>query len=222
MLKAVVFDMDGLLVDTLPYWAQARHALTSRYGYSWTEADQRAVDGVNTREWSNYIRSRLNEQLTADQIQREVVDRLIELYRARIPFMPGAVQAVQLAASRFPVGLASGSPPELIEIVTQLAGLRGAFQALVSADEVQTGKPAPDVYLEAIRRLGVEPQHAVCVEDSANGILAGRRAGLRAIAVPIAITSLTTTERARADLVLNSLLEFSVETLARLDGNPAA
>ena len=141
---------------------------------------------------------------------------MVEMYRAGIPWFPGAVEAIDLAASRYPTALASGSHPTLIEAVTSDATMEGKFKVVVAADEVGVGKPAPDVYLVAAERLGVAPVDCVCLEDSGNGILAGVRAGMKVIAVPDPRFPPAEDVLRQADLVLDSLADLSLEDLAQL------
>ena len=139
---------------------------------------------------------------------------MMALYHEHIPFLPGAVEAVHLAAKHYPTALASGSERSLIEAVIQDSALRGQFQVVVSTDDLPRGKPAPDVYLEAARRLSVSPGMCVCVEDSSNGILAGKAAGMKVIAVPDARFNPNQEDYpAGRDVVLGSLEEFSIELL---------
>ena len=174
MIQAVIFDMDGLLVDSEPVWDRARRSMAERAGKSWTEEDHEAVMGVSTREWADYMIDRLELSLAPQAVVDEVIGRMVEMYQSGIPWFPGALEAVDLAARHFRTALASGSHPTLVDAVTSDAAVEGKFQVIVSADEVGAGKPAPDVYLAAAERLGVEPASCVCLEDSANGEPGGR------------------------------------------------
>jgi HAD superfamily hydrolase (TIGR01509 family) len=218
MIEAVIFDMDGLLVDSEPVWDQARKAMADEVGRAWTQDDHRAVMGVSTQEWAAYMIKRLGLALTPEEVQAQVVERMVELYRRGIPYLPGAVEAVQLAASHLPTALASGSHRTLIDTVTADAAMRGKFQVIVAADEIGAGKPAPDVYLAAARRLGVQPERCICLEDSGNGILAGVRAGMKVIAVPDPRFAPKQALLDQAHLVLPSLAAFSLDTLTLLEG----
>jgi beta-phosphoglucomutase-like phosphatase (HAD superfamily) len=216
MLKAVIFDMDGLLVDSEPVWDGARRSMADEAGRPWTSDDHRAVMGVSTEEWAAYMIDRLGLTLSPDAVIDAVIGRMVEMYRAGIPWFPGAVEAVDLAASRYPTALASGSHPTLIEAVTTDPTMEGKFKVVVAADEVGVGKPAPDVYLVAAKRLGVDPGDCVCLEDSGNGILAGVRAGMKVIAVPDPRFPPADDVLGQADLVLDSLADLSLESLAQL------
>ncbi len=216
MLQAVVFDMDGLLVDSEPCWYQARRDMAAAVGKEWNEEDVRACMGVSTLEWVAYMIKRLDLDLSPAQVQQQMLDRLLALYQVRIPFLPGSVQAVQLAAAHFPTALASGSHQSLIDAVLRDPRLQGKFQVVVCSDDVPAGKPAPDVYLETAKQLELKPEDCVCLEDSGNGILAGCAAGMRVIAVPNPKYPPRPDILARADRVLNSLDEFSLELLEAL------
>jgi HAD superfamily hydrolase (TIGR01509 family) len=218
MFEAVIFDLDGLLVDSEPVWDRARKAMADEVGRAWTHDDHKAVMGVSTQEWAAYMITRLGLTLTPEEVQDQIIARMIELYRRDIPYLPGAVAAVQLAASRGLTALASGSHRALIDTVTADAAMRGRFQVIVAADEVGAGKPSPDVYLAAAERLGVKPERCVCLEDSGNGILAGVRAGMKVIAVPDPRFAPKQALLEQAHLVLPSLTAFSLATLTLLEG----
>jgi HAD superfamily hydrolase (TIGR01509 family) len=216
-IAAIVFDMDGILVDTEKYWQQARIELANSVGQEWTQDDQRFLMGSNTREWVAYTQQRLKlDNMSFEQVEAAVKDRLLGYYETHLPIMPGAVEAVQLAATHYPIALASGSSHWAINAIMRLTGLGQTFKVLVSADEVSRGKPAPDVFLEAARRLGVPPQDMVGIEDSGNGIRALRGAGMRVIAVPTVEIPLTAETEAMADVILPTLEAFNLELLETL------
>jgi HAD superfamily hydrolase (TIGR01509 family) len=181
---AVMFDLDGVLVDTEQQWNEAKRALVRAAGGRWREDAPRAMMGMSSREWSAYLREQLGVERDVDEINRDVVRRMEQLYRARLPLLPGAREAVRALADRWPLGLASSSNREIIDLVLDLAGLADAFVATVSSEEVECGKPAPDVYLEAARRVGVKPNRCVALEDSSNGLRAAVAAEMDVIAVP--------------------------------------
>jgi HAD superfamily hydrolase (TIGR01509 family) len=181
---AVIFDLDGVLMDSEQLWNQAKEDLVRSTGGRWREDAPRAMMGMSSPEWAAYLRDELGVALDQDAINREVVRRMEELYRARLPLLPGAVAGVRALARRWPLGLASSSNREIIDLVLGLAGLARTFSATVSSEEVKRGKPAPDVYLEAARRLRVDPRQCVAVEDSSNGLRAADAAGMTVIAVP--------------------------------------
>lgn len=214
MIEAIIFDLDGLLVDSEPCWDAARRALAAEVGvFDWNQDDHRACMGVSTREWAEYMIRRLRLNLTWEETAAAIVSRMQATYRRAIPYLPGAVEAVALAAAHYPTGLASGSERSLIDIVVADAPLRGKFSAVVCTDAMPRGKPAPDVYLEAARLLGVRPDRCACLEDSGNGILAGAAAGMKVIAVPDPRFPPRPEALARAHVVLRSLAEFNLGLL---------
>lgn len=216
MIEAVIFDMDGLLVDSEPVWDQARRAMAAQAGKDWNQDDHRACMGVSTLEWASYMIRRLELSLAPQEVADAIIARMVEMYRERIPFLPGALEAVDLAVRHYPAAVASGSPPRLIDVVVNSPALRGKFRVVVDSDGLPAGKPAPDVYLETARRLGIAPERCVCLEDSANGILAGKRAGMAVIAVPDPRFSPARQALEQADVVLSSLEEFSLPLLKGL------
>lgn len=216
MIQAVVFDMDGLLVDSEDYWFQAREKVAASVGKKWTAEDARAMMGVNTREWVSYMIQRLDLDLCPDQVQEAVIDYFVNLYRVRVPFLPGAVAAVHLAAEHFPTALATGSHRRLYECVVNDPQIRGCLNLIVGGDEVPAGKPAPDIYLETARRLGMAPAQCVCIEDSGNGIRAGHAAGMHVISVPSRHLPPTAEELALTDRVIGSLEAFTLTMLEEI------
>jgi HAD superfamily hydrolase (TIGR01509 family) len=216
MIQAVIFDMDGLLVDSEPVWDRARRSMADEAGRPWTADDHKAVMGVSTQEWADYMIARLDLALTPREVIDQVIERMAEMYRAGIPWLPDALDAVDMAVEHFRTALASGSHPTLVEAVTADVAVQGKFEVIVSADEVGAGKPAPDVYLVTAERLGVEPASCVCLEDSGNGILAGVRAGMKVIAVPDPRFPPAEAVLEQAHLVLPALAELSLERLVEL------
>jgi HAD superfamily hydrolase (TIGR01509 family) len=184
VIEAVVFDLDGVLIDSEQVWDEARRQLIAERGGHWREGVQRDMMGMSSIEWSRYIRDELAVDLSPEQISEEVVRRLTALYEERLPIIDGAVEAVERLAARWRVALASSSNRELIDLVLATAGLTRCFEVTVSSEEVARGKPAPDVYLEAARRLSVSPRRCAAVEDSHNGLLSAAAAGMRVIAIP--------------------------------------
>ena len=184
-IEAVVFDMDGVLVDTEHLWDEVREELTAEWGGRYTPEAQRAMMGMSSSEWSRYLHEVVGLREPPDVINAEVVRRMLARYEADLPVVPGAVDAVRaLASAGYRLAVASSSNRELIDTVLRRLGLTELFEVTVSSEEVARGKPAPDVYLEAARRLRVEPGRCAAVEDSASGIRAAHLAGMRVIAYP--------------------------------------
>jgi HAD superfamily hydrolase (TIGR01509 family) len=184
MIDAVVFDLDGVVVDSEQVWDDVREQLAKERGGRWHEGAQADMMGMSSPEWSAYMHDEIGLAETPEEINDEVVRRMLERYRERLPLIPGAVDAVRRLAPVFRLGVASSSNRPLIETVLEQAGVDDLFAAVVSSEEVARGKPAPDVYLEAAKRLGVEPGRAAAIEDSSNGIRAAHAAGMRVIALP--------------------------------------
>jgi HAD superfamily hydrolase (TIGR01509 family) len=179
-----MFDLDGVLVDSEQLWNQAKEELVREAGGRWREDAPRAMMGMSSTEWSAYMRDELGVDRDTDEINRNVVGRIERLYRAELPLLPGAAPTVHALSGRWPLGLASSSNREIIDLVLDLAGLADSFVATVSSEEVDRGKPAPDVYLETARRVGVQADRCVAIEDSSNGLRAAVAAGMAVIAVP--------------------------------------
>jgi HAD superfamily hydrolase (TIGR01509 family) len=210
VVDAVVFDMDGLLLDSEGVWDAVREELARERGGRWHDEAQRDMMGMSAPEWSRYMHEVIGLPETPGEIDAEVVRRMEERYRRSLPLIPGSVEAVERLAARWPLGIASSSNRELIDLALELAGIAGRFGVTVSSEEVERGKPAPDVYLEAVRRLAVEPARAAAIEDSHNGILSARAAGMRVIAVPNRHYPPRKEALAAADVVLGSLDELTV------------
>jgi HAD superfamily hydrolase (TIGR01509 family) len=181
---AVVFDLDGVLVDSESTWSEAKRGLVEARGGHWLPEATTVMMGMSSPEWAGYLRDELGVDLPLDAISDDVVGRMASIYRRHLPLLPGAVEAVRALAERWPLGLATSSNRSLIDLVLSSAGLTGAFEVTVSSEEVDRGKPAPDVYLEAARRLGVDPHRCVAVEDSSNGLRAAAAAGMTVVALP--------------------------------------
>ncbi|MBI5669553.1 MAG: HAD family phosphatase [Chloroflexi bacterium] len=163
-IEAVIFDMDGVLVDSEVYWLLSRQEYARDLGKVWSDADQRLAMGRNTIEWAEVMRERLGLDTSVEMVMEDVIARVIAHYDQRLPLRPGAVEAVHKAASAYKVALASGSPRQIINHVMKLTGLDGVFEAIVYADDMPNGKPAPDVYIETLRRLNVPPERAVGID----------------------------------------------------------
>ena len=181
---AVIFDMDGVLLDSEAAWDSARRELVRERGGTWKESATRDMLGMSSPEWSRYVAEELEVDLEPDAISEQVLERMLAAYREALPLLPGAAQAVERLAACWPLGLASSSNREAIDLVLAESGLDEHFRVSVSSEEVGRGKPAPDVYLEATRRLGVAAAECVAIEDSENGIRSADAAGMRVIALP--------------------------------------
>jgi HAD superfamily hydrolase (TIGR01509 family) len=215
-IEAVIFDMDGVLVDSEAVWDDVRKEFTEENGGRWHEAAQRDMMGMSSVEWSRYVRDRLGVDMNPDEISREVADRVADVYREKLPLLPGAVEAVKSLSAEWPLGLASSSNRHVIDLVLELAGIDGAFLATVSSEEIGAGKPAPDVYLETARRLSVDPAASVAIEDSTNGIRSAHAAGMAVIAVPNQDFPPESAALELADETIGSLTELTPETVRAL------
>jgi HAD superfamily hydrolase (TIGR01509 family) len=184
MIDAVVFDMDGVIVDSEQVWDDVREQLAKERGGRWHEGAQAAMMGMSSPEWSAYMHDEIGLSESPEEINAEVVERMLERYRERLPLIDGAVEAVRRLAPEFRLGVASSSNRPLIETVLDQAGIAQLFDAVVSSEEVARGKPAPDVYLETMRRLEAEPATTAAIEDSSNGIRAAHAAGMCVVALP--------------------------------------
>jgi HAD superfamily hydrolase (TIGR01509 family) len=216
VIEAVVFDLDGLLIDSEHLWDEAREALARERGGRWHDRAQADMMGMSSLEWSRYMHDRIGLRESPEEISAEVVRRMEALYRERLPLLPGAREAVERVAARWPLGLASSSNRPLIDLTLELSAMAPYFRATVSSEEVARGKPAPDVYLDAARRLGVDPTCTAAIEDSQNGILSAAAAGMRVVAIPNRRFPPAEEALAQADVVLDSLDELTPETVSRL------
>jgi HAD superfamily hydrolase (TIGR01509 family) len=217
VIVAVVFDMDGVLIDSEQVWDEVRGQLARDWGGHYSPEAQRAMMGMNSSEWARYMHDVLELPRSPGEINDEVVRRILERYRHDLPLIDGAVAAVQRLSSEFPLAVASSSSRPLIEGVLDAAGITSCFTAVISSDEFSHGKPAPDVYLEAARRLGVAPMQCAAIEDSANGIRAGHAAGMRVLALPNPHYPPDSEALSLADDVLGSLHELTVERVRGIE-----
>ena len=213
MTEAVVFDLDGVLLDTEELWDEARRRLAEERGARWPVDAQRAMMGMSSPEWSRYMHDVIGLAEPPGEISTEVVRRLEALYRERLPLVPGALDAVGRIGARWPLGIASSSNRPLIDLFLELTDTRELFRATVSSEEVEHGKPAPDVYLEAARRLGVDPRGCAAIEDSENGIRSASAAGMRVVAIPNRVFTPSDEALAHADAALGSLEELTPQVL---------
>ena len=216
MPEAVVFDMDGVFLDSKQLWNQAKQELVRDSGGHWQEDAPTGMMGMSSPEWSRYMHDELGVPLDVEEINHEVVRRIEELYREHLPLLPGAVEVVRTLHRRWPIALASSANREIIDFALDAAGLAGEFSTTVSSEEVQRGKPAPDVYLEAARRLGIAPERCVAIEDSSNGLRSAVAAGMAVIAVPNEHYPPDEDALALAAAVVQTLPEITPELVERL------
>ena len=212
---AVVFDMDGVIVDSEPLWIRARQDLVRAEHGRWIPEADTAMMGIGSDEWSVYMRDNLGlGHLTPERIRDEVIDRMVARYAESVPLIPGAREAVESLARRWRLAIASGSDRVLLDTVLASSGLAGAFAATVSAEDVAEGKPSPLIYREACRRLGARPEACVAVEDSGSGITSAVAAGMKVIAVPRRGFEPDTAILDRAALVLPDLRRLGPDIVA--------
>jgi HAD superfamily hydrolase (TIGR01509 family) len=219
LTEAVVFDLDGVLLQSEEVWDAVRKRYVRERGGRYDEAAQRAMMGMSALEWSRYLHDDAGVPDDPDAINREVVERMLEAYRSELPLLPGAVAAVRRTADAFPLALASSSNREVFEEALRLAGLTDCFRATVSSEEVARGKPAPDVYLEAAHRLGVAAARCAAVEDSHAGIRSAKTAGMRVVAIPNAAYPPDEEALELADAVVPSLDDLTVNVLRGSNGH---
>jgi len=213
---AVIFDLDGVLVDSEEAWNAARQEVALSHGGQWPAEAQRVMMGMSSTEWSRYMHDELGVAMSPKQISEGVVSRLQALYREQLPLLAGAVEAVKRLAAQWPLGLASSANRPIIDLVLELSGLEPRFSVTLSSEEVPRGKPAPDVYLEVARRLAVAPERCAAVEDSSNGLRSAAAAGTKVSAVPNRAFPPSGESLALADEVLDSLSELSPDVVRRL------
>src|SRR5215211_575532 len=212
-MRAVIFDLDGVLVDSEQVWDAARRQLTEDSGGRWSESATQDMMGMSSTEWSRYMNEELGVKMPPEEISAAVVGRMEELYREHLPLIPGAREAVERVAARWPLGLASSANRPVIEVVLELSGLEDFFEITISSEEVAHGKPAPDVYLEAARRLRVDPALCAAVEDSSSGILSAHAAGMRVVAIPNRAFPPSKNALEAADAAVPSLQELHQEVI---------
>lgn len=216
MIEAVIFDLDGVLIDSEPVWEHVRRGLVASYGGRWPDDAQQRLMGMSTQEWSRYLSEDLGIGLPPEEVARLVIRGMAGQYQHHLPLLPGAVDAVRRMAGQWPLGLASSSPPALIRTVLTTAEIAPLFAVSVSTEDVAHGKPAPDVYQTVAARLGVEPGHAAAIEDSSNGLRSAAAAGLQVIAVPRPEYPPAPDALAGAGLVLDNLTDLTVDEVAAL------
>ncbi|MFI6821514.1 HAD family hydrolase [Micromonospora sp. NPDC050187] len=214
MTDAVVFDLDGVIVDSEPVWEEVRRAYVAAHGGTWQPDTQRRLMGMSTGEWARHLSDDLGVDRTAEQVAAEVVGEMARRYAERVPLIDGADDVVRRLAACWPLGLASSSPTRLIAAALAATGLTDTFGATLSTEETAHGKPAPDVYLAVAARLGVEPARCVAVEDSSNGVRSAAAAGMRVVAVPHGAYPLDPDAERLAAVVLPSIGALTPEVVA--------
>lgn len=215
-LVAVIFDLDGVLVDSEQVWGTVREELTKELGGNWHPGALRAMMGMSSLEWSRYMHDELGVPVPPETISSEVAERLVQRYRQGLPLLPGAVEAVRAMAREWALGLATSSNRNVVDLVLEESGLADSFAVTVSSEEVERGKPAPDVYLEAAQMLEVDARACVAIEDSTNGIRSAHAAGMAVIAVPNEDFPPEPDALALADRELGSLDQLSPDVVRGL------
>ncbi len=213
MVDAVIFDLDGVIVDSEPVWERVRREYVGEHGGAWRVDSQRRLMGMSTDEWSHYLADELRVDRTASEVAADVVAQMARVYHDKVPLIPGAADAVIRMGERWRLGLASSSPLSLITTALDAAGLTDAFEVVLSTEDVPAGKPAPDVYLAVAERLGVDPVECVAVEDSSNGVRSAAAAGMRVIAVPHGAYPLDPDAAAKVSRTLPTLDDLTDATL---------
>jgi HAD superfamily hydrolase (TIGR01509 family) len=216
MIEAVIFDLDGVLIDSEPVWEEVRRQVVASHGGHWAPDTQSRLMGMSTGEWARYLSADLGVQLSPAQVADIVVSQLASRYRERLPWMTGAAETVRALADRWPLGLASSAPLSLIETVLDAGGLRQFFKVAMSTEQVPHGKPAPDIYLAVAERLGVSPGSCAAVEDSSNGLRSAAAAGCQVIAVPHPVYPPAPDALARARVTLSSITELTSDLVEEL------
>jgi HAD superfamily hydrolase (TIGR01509 family) len=216
LVRAVVFDLDGVLIDSEPVWEAVRRRVVEESGGHWAPDAQARLMGMSTGEWSRYLSVDLGVGLPPAQVADLVIERVADAYTAHLPLVPSATSVVRSLAACWPLGLASSSPRRLIDTVLDGSELRELFTVAVSTEEVPRGKPAPDVYLAAADRLAVPPGRCVAVEDSTNGVRAADAAGMPCVAVPQPRYPVPPEVLSRATRVLPSLGDLTVDVVASI------
>jgi HAD superfamily hydrolase (TIGR01509 family) len=220
VVDAVVFDLDGVLIDSEPVWEEIRRRYVADHGGQWRSDTQRRLMGMSTGEWANYLSHELGVRRTPEQVAAGVVAQMAARYAAQVPLVPGADAVVRRLAGCWPMGLASSSPPRLIEVALAATGLTEAFAVTLSTENVPHGKPAPDVYLAVAERLGKHPAGCVAVEDSSNGVRSAAAAGMRVIAVPDRRYPLDDDAQTRATLVIDHIEAVTPDTVRAANTGP--
>ena len=216
-IATVVLDLDGVVVDTEEVWDRERRAYVAQNGGTWTDEATRAMQGMSSAEWSRYLVDELGAAGDPPEVSAAVARMVVEEVQRELPLLPGAVRAVNALAGAFTLGLASSANREVIDAVLDGAGITERFAATVSSEEVERGKPAPDVYLEAARRIGVDPAACAAVEDSSNGLRAAHAAGMVVIATPNHAFPPAADALALAAVVVDGIKDVTPELVTSLE-----
>jgi HAD superfamily hydrolase (TIGR01509 family) len=215
-IEAVVFDLDGVIIDTEEVWEDVRRGYVAEFGRAFLPDTQDRMMGMSTGEWSRHLAEEVGVPRTPEQVAADVLGRMAERYRSALPLIPGSVEAVRRLGERYVLALASSSARVLIDQVLETAGLTGEFRVTLSTEEVARGKPYPDVYLTATEKLGLSPAVCAAVEDSSNGLRSAAAAGLAVIAVPHGVYPPARDALDNASLVVSDLRELTAEAVDRL------
>jgi len=215
-IRAVVFDLDGVIIDSEEVWEEVRRGYAAEHGREFLPDTQDRMMGMSTGEWSRHLAEEVGVPRTPEQVAADVLGRMASRYRADLPLIPGSVEAVRRIGARFTLALASSSARILIDQVLATAELTDAFQVTLSTEEVPRGKPYPDVYLTAAEKLGLAPAVCAAVEDSSNGLRSAAAAGLAVVAVPHGVYPPAADALAGASLIVSDLGSLTVEAIARL------
>jgi beta-phosphoglucomutase-like phosphatase (HAD superfamily) len=217
LIEAVIFDLDGVIVDSEQVWDRVRRGFVQAHGGTWREDSSRHMMGLSTREWAHYLTADLGVQLSDDEVADQVIEEMKRDYERHLPMVAGAAAAVRRLSAGWRLAVASGSPISLIDAVLEGGSIQTAFHVLVSSDEVAAGKPSPDVYLEAARRLKVSIQRCAVVEDSSNGIKSAATAGASIIAVPNRMYPPDESVLRLADVMLADINHLTPQAVSRLN-----
>jgi len=215
-VRAVVFDLDGVIIDSEGVWEEVRRAYVARHGREFLPDSQQRMMGMNTAEWSRHLSEDIGVPQPPERVAADVLAEMAARYRTSLPLIPGAVEAVRRLGERFILGLASSSARVLIDQVLEIAGLTGAFRVTLSTEEVPRGKPYPDVYLDVARRLDVPPAECAAIEDSSNGLRSAAAAGVAVVAIPHGVYPPASDALAKASLVIESVDRLTVDAIENL------
>ncbi|BBH63746.1 haloacid dehalogenase [Actinoplanes sp. OR16] len=215
-IKAVVFDLDGVIIDTEEVWEEVRRGYVAEFGREFLPDSQDRMMGMSTGEWSAHLADEVGVPRTAEQVAADVLGRMAERYKEALPLIPGSVEVVRDLQKAYRLALASSSARLLIDQVLETAGITDAFEVTLSTEEVPRGKPAPDVYLTAVRKLGLTPDECAAIEDSSNGLRSAAAAGLTVIAVPHGVYPPAADALAAARVAVGRIGEITPEMIATL------